>query len=288
MSESLRPTSEAIADIPPTEKSLEQDVVIPKFSCPHYKRKCDFYTPCCQKSYKCRFCHDTHEKTSHVLKRDAVTEIVCSVCQTKQPVQKMCQNCHILFAKYYCFMCKLYDDDEKGQYHCSGCGICRLGGRDNYFHCSGCNMCLPVSLRGKHKCIENLSRANCPVCLEDIHTSREACQIPPCHHLIHKTCYSNLQKAGHYFCPVCSKSLVDLGPMWVAMDGQIAANPMHGYYKDMYVSILCRDCNQSCVAMYHVLGMRCIHCGGYNTIRDEGPFLRKEDNQYKEASPPPL
>ena len=31
--------------------------------------------------------------------------------------------------------CRFYDDDvRKGQFHCDKCGICRVGGRDNFFH----------------------------------------------------------------------------------------------------------------------------------------------------------
>lgn len=35
------------------------------------------------------------------------------------------------------------------------------------------------------QCIEKSSHSNCPVCLEDLHTSRIAAHIPPCGHLIH-------------------------------------------------------------------------------------------------------
>lgn len=27
---------------------------------------------------------------------------------------------------------------EKEQYHCDACGICRIGGRENFFHCDRC------------------------------------------------------------------------------------------------------------------------------------------------------
>jgi hypothetical protein len=31
--------------------------------------------------------------------------------------------------------CRFFDDDvRKGQFHCAKCGICRVGGRDNFFH----------------------------------------------------------------------------------------------------------------------------------------------------------
>ena len=57
---------------------------------------------------------------------------------------------HLLF-QYFCYECKLFDDEDKAQFHCDGCGICRIGGRENFFHCVTCNMCLPTHLEGKHK-----------------------------------------------------------------------------------------------------------------------------------------
>ena len=81
------------------------------------------------------------------------------------------------------------------------------------------------------QCVERMSHANCPVCQEDLHTSREPCQIPPCHHLLHKSCFDGLLNNGHFYCPTCSKSLVDLSPMWKVMKKQIQKNPMQGRYQ---------------------------------------------------------
>ena len=39
----------------------------------------------------------------------------------------------------------------------------QVGGRSNYFHCHRCDMCLPNHLQGAHKCVEKVSRSNCPV-----------------------------------------------------------------------------------------------------------------------------
>ncbi|KAJ8678273.1 hypothetical protein QAD02_014060, partial [Eretmocerus hayati] len=106
-------------------------------------------TPCCDKVYTCRFCHD--EQETHIVKRKEVTELICVLCDTRQPVQTTCQKCHVRFGKYTCLECNLFDDEDKNQYHCDGCGICRLGGRDRFFHCAKCNMCLPVELQNGHK-----------------------------------------------------------------------------------------------------------------------------------------
>ena len=99
-----------------------------------------FQTPCCESLYRCRFCHD--EEQDHTLRRDDVTEIECSQCGLRQPVQQSCQRCHTVFGavtltrpfsvniemlfQYFCYECKLFDDEDKQQFHCEGCGICRV------------------------------------------------------------------------------------------------------------------------------------------------------------------
>ncbi|KPJ10434.1 RING finger and CHY zinc finger domain-containing protein 1 [Papilio machaon] len=118
---------------------------------------------------------------------------------------------------YTCLICNLFDDEDKRQYHCEGCGICRVGGRDRFFHCERCNMCLPVQLqRDGHRCVENVSRSNCPVCLEDIHTSRIPCHIPDCGHLLHRPCFEQLLHSGHYACPTCQTSMIDMSNLLAA------------------------------------------------------------------------
>lgn len=69
---------------------------------------------------------------------------------------------------------------------CRECGICRVGGRDNFFHCPQCNCCYAVGLRGSHVCIENSMRQNCPVCWEYLFDSIKPINILPCGHTIHQ------------------------------------------------------------------------------------------------------
>ncbi|XP_058789718.1 RING finger and CHY zinc finger domain-containing protein 1 isoform X3 [Phymastichus coffea] len=248
------------------DKSSE--VVEDKYGCEHYKRKSKFVTPCCNKVYTCRFCHD--EQEAHTVKRKEVTELICVICETRQPVQATCQKCHVRFGKYTCLECNLFDDEDKNQYHCDGCGICRLGGRDNFFHCAKCNMCLPIQLQKGHKCVENVSHANCPVCLEDIHTSRIPCHIPDCGHLLHRTCFEDLLHSGHYACPTCQVSLLDMTDLWSFLDSEVSLTPMPPEYKDYKAEILCKDCHEETTVKFHVVGLKCTRCGSYNTCRIKG------------------
>ncbi|XP_034047283.1 RING finger and CHY zinc finger domain-containing protein 1-like [Thalassophryne amazonica] len=143
----------------------------------------EYGAPCCGKLYVCRLCHDAED--NHQMDRFKVQEVQCSKCHTVQQTQQTCQHCHVQFGEYYCDICHLFDKNKK-QYHCQSCGICRIGPREKYFHCEKCNLCLAKDLRGNHKCVENVSRQNCPVCMEDVHTSRIRAQVLPCSHLLHK------------------------------------------------------------------------------------------------------
>lgn len=84
----------------------------------------------------------------HTLDRHSVTEVLCVVCDTRQPVSKACTSCKVAFGAYSCLECNLFDDDTtKQQYHCALCGICRVGGVDNFFHCATCGCCFSKNLQ---------------------------------------------------------------------------------------------------------------------------------------------
>ena len=75
----------------------------------------------------CRFCHD-ETVSGHTIDRRQVVEVVCARCDTRQPVGPRCGQvtCDTVFGEAYnCPQCKLFDDEDKGQFHCDGCGICR-------------------------------------------------------------------------------------------------------------------------------------------------------------------
>eukprot|EP00794_Sanderia_malayensis_P020110 gene20110-22081_t len=122
-----------------------------------------------------------------------------------QSVTDHCKECGILFGIYSCKKCRLFDDADKGQFHCEGCGICRIGGKENFFHCSRCGICLATNIKDTHKCREESGKDNCPVCFESIHTSTESSIVPSCGHLIHSKCYRLIMEYGHRRCPYCNQ-----------------------------------------------------------------------------------
>ncbi|PWA52980.1 CHY-type/CTCHY-type/RING-type Zinc finger protein [Artemisia annua] len=117
------------------------------YGCKHYRRRCMIRAPCCNEVYDCRHCHNEAANMlkriydRHELVRSDVKQVICSVCDTEQPVGRTCTNCGVNMGEYFCDICIFYDDDlDKGLFHCDDCGICRVGGRENFFHCKKCGM----------------------------------------------------------------------------------------------------------------------------------------------------
>ncbi|KAK9288265.1 hypothetical protein L1049_016715 [Liquidambar formosana] len=190
------------------------------YGCKHYRRRCKIRAPCCNEMFDCRHCHN--EATSmlnspldwHELIRNDVKQVICSVCDTEQPVAHVCTNCGVNMGEYFCGVCKFYDDDTvKKQFHCDDCGICRVGGRENFFHCKKCGSCYSVGLRDNHLCVENSMRHHCPICYE-------------CGHTMHYECYDEMIKRDKYCCPICSKSVIDMSRTWKRIDEEIEATVM--------------------------------------------------------------
>lgn len=117
--------------------------------CKHYRRNVKLQCSTCAKWYTCRFCHDAVE--SHNLIRKETQNMLCMLCGCPQRAAESCANCKEPSARYFCGICKLWDDHpNKNIYHCNDCGICRRGqglGKD-FFHCkvSCCTFRAPRSL----------------------------------------------------------------------------------------------------------------------------------------------
>jgi len=284
------------------------------FGCSHYERRCKIVAPCCNEVFWCRHCHNVEKnekatcvKKAHELDRFSVTEIVCASCGERQPHGKSCRNihCSILFASYYCDVCKFWDNKgvKKEVFHCDKCGICRVGGRDNFFHCDTCGGC--YALKANHKCIENAMTTNCPICLEDIFQSVKTITPLPCGHMIHSACWKAMSSINWFSlsairCPICSKSFTQSSSAWWRMidDAKSTAPLPEELCKT--VSIGCNDCDFRGESEYHPFGLKCGKCGGYNTYSQEDSRTAPPSNTAVEdsshssssaaaaAAPPPL
>ena len=104
--------------------------------CEHYLRNVKLQCFACQRWYTCRLCHN--EAEDHILPRRETKNMLCMLCGYAQRAGEMCVKCGESAARYYCNICKLWNDDpNKSIYHCNDCGICRVGeglGKD-FFHC---------------------------------------------------------------------------------------------------------------------------------------------------------
>ncbi|EFN57272.1 hypothetical protein CHLNCDRAFT_21534, partial [Chlorella variabilis] len=248
-----------------------------QYGCSHYRRRVRFITPCCNEEWWCRHCHnkakDTDEEDwqkKHELDRKAIQELVCALCNTRQQVAANCAACGVDFGAYSCLVCRFFDDElGKQPYHCAQCGICRIGGRDNYFHCATCGSCYAMQLKGNHQCVERAMHQNCPICFEFLFESVDPTTVLRCGHTIHTQCVR--LEASHNAvcpsCPICKKSLGDYGAHWRDIDARIALLPVPPEYRGWRADILCNDCSQSSSVSFHLLGLKCPACGSYNTRR---------------------
>jgi hypothetical protein len=69
---------------------------------------------------------------------------------------------------------------------------------------------------------------------------------------------------GLVACPKCRKSMVRRKAEEDFLQAQIDASPMPPAYRRK-CKIACNDCNERTVTNLHWLGVRCRHCGSFNT-----------------------
>eukprot|EP00249_Psilotum_nudum_P024396 c29174_g1_i3 orf=1038-5078(-) len=236
------------------------------YGCEHYKRNCKVQAACCGLLFTCRFCHD--KVSDHSMDRQATKEMMCMKCLEVQPVGKFCAtpSCNrFSMARYYCNICKLFDDDIRDIYHCPSCNLCRVGkglGVD-YFHCMTCNACMSMSLK-VHKCREKGLESNCPICHDFLFTSKAPVKALSCGHFMHSACFQ-AYTCCHYTCPICSKSLGDMAVYFGMLDALLASEQLPEEYRDRWQDVLCHDCQQKGRAPFHWLYHKCRICGSYNT-----------------------
>lgn len=243
-----------------------EDVPPLVYGCEHYLRRCKIVSPCCNNVYPCRLCHDeieydmqSNDKLKHKINRFDIKEVICTNCNKQQSVKQYCEDCQTCFGLYYCDICHLFDDIDKGQYHCHGCGFCRIN-KENFIHCNKCDMCVN---KNEHKCI-SLKESLCPICMTDMFTSTSPITQMLCGHYIHTKCYYELLESS-YKCPVCSKSIVNTDHINKLIESEVQSMEMPQEYKDWKVKILCNDCHEESNVGFHIIGLKCEHCNGYNT-----------------------
>ncbi|CAH9082719.1 unnamed protein product [Cuscuta europaea] len=253
--------SEDLAECSPSFRDRDKRVL----GCEHYKRNCKLRAACCGKLVTCRFCHD--EVSDHSMERKATVEMMCMRCLKVQPIGPVCMtpSCNgFSMAKYYCSICKFFDD-ERSVYHCPSCNLCRVGkglGID-FYHCMKCNCCMGINLV-EHKCLEKALETNCPICCEFLFTSSATVRPLPCGHYMHSACFQ-AYASSNYICPICSKSMGNMAIYFGMIDALLANEVLPEEYRNRQQDILCNDCEKKGVASFHWLYHKCAQCGSYNT-----------------------
>lgn len=235
--------------------------IVTAADCKHYSRGCDMKCPTCHTFYPCRLCHDENE--DHKLDRFKVDTVRCRLCQRTQAPSQHCIYCRSIFGFYYCNTCHLWDNSGKDIFHCDKCGICRLGKREDWIHCDKCNHCYSKGFT--HKCINDNTKNNCPVCNEYLFDSQKPVSILKCGHAIHSACLEKLLKHD-YRCPLCKKTVVDkIKEQWKVYDMLSEFEPIPPDFKDKRLVILCNDCEKKSDIKFSFEFLKCAECGGYNT-----------------------
>ncbi len=237
--------------------------------CEHYLRGCVLLYPCCNEYFQCRFCHDDIKNAynipddqMHCADRKQVIMMRCKYCKSVQGIDDKCIQCAKTMGSYFCKICKLLDLQDKGQFHCDKCGLCRQGGVYNFKHCDQCGICFK---NGNHDCkIRIDSQDQCPVCCVQLFDSVIQCTKMRCGHWIHIECFEKYIE-HNIKCPICSKSIIVSESYNQYVKDQIAQNPMPEEYAGRLVEILCNDCNNQFTITMHFIGHQCPKCLCFNT-----------------------
>ncbi|KAJ9558866.1 hypothetical protein OSB04_013480 [Centaurea solstitialis] len=226
--------------------------------CIHYRRGCKLKAPCCDEVYDCRHCHNEIKNAieidpirRHDLPRHEVKKVICSLCDTEQDVQQNCINCGVCMGKYFCQICKFYDNDVSLKITFPRC-------------------CYSKEIKDTHVCVERAMHHDCPVCSEFLFDTLKDLTMLPCGHTMHLDCLKEMERHHRYSCPICSKSICDLSEAWKNLDYEVEVTPMPEIYKNKMVWILCNDCQKISKVQFHIVGQKCTQCNSYNTRQIRG------------------
>mmetsp|Transcript_506 Transcript_506/g.1024 ORF Transcript_506/g.1024 Transcript_506/m.1024 type:complete len:584 (-) Transcript_506:84-1835(-) len=230
--------------------------------------------------------YDDDEENHHLIDRFQIREVICRKCFARQSSKSnKCKECGIQFGEYYCSICNLWMAESELPYHCAECGFCRVGGRENFKHCRDCGMCIDRLLFDDHNCKAGKYNSNCPVCQEDLFSSRQASHEMPCGHAIHWHCFKELTSFDTR-CPVCKKTAEtpeNMASTWSALAMGIALQPVPPDLARV-VNIVCNDCEErDYERRWHFLGVRCMHCLSFNTTAEQIVLQGPEAATYLDA-----
>eukprot|EP01083_Nonionella_stella_P207311 753252_1 len=176
-----------------TKQSINGRIL--SFGCKHFRRNCSYLCSCCNKWYFCSYCHDEIESTiidGHHLQRGNIIAIKCCNCGKEQKPNISCIKCNILMGYYYCEICRFWDNDTNHL----------------LFHCDKCGVCLNKQFFKIHKCVEQSTKCDCPICGDYMHCSNQPVTFwTKCGHAIHCQCMEEYL-VYDTLCPICREPWV--------------------------------------------------------------------------------
>lgn len=81
---------------------------------------------------------------------------------------------------------------------------------------------------------------------------------------MHLTCFDQYTQ-HRYVCPLCSKALTDLRPVFDEIEREVAAQPVPKEFEGRRLEVVCNDCDRRSVTPFHFMHYKCQLCAGYNT-----------------------
>ena len=61
--------------------------------------------------------------------------------------------------------------------------------------------------------------------------------------------------------------MIDCSTRDAQIDEEIAETELPDFLQNLRVNIKCHDCELGCETDFHIAGLKCHHCGGYNTTK---------------------
>lgn len=148
----------------------------------------------------------------------------------------------------------------------------------DFRHCMRCNACVALN-DTDHRCIPQKLQGSCPICHESLFQSTEPLRGLKCGHVMHLSCFTEYCRGQRYTCPLCMKSVEDMSEYFGLLDAAVRMQPMPYAFLSTKCNIYCQDCERNGQCQYHFVGLKCQHCGSYNT-RELGRVQSSSPNTF--------
>eukprot|EP01147_Barroeca_monosierra_P006582 gene6582-7526_t len=228
--------------------------------CVHYARHCLLLSPCCNRYYSCRRCHDEDEDENensiceHQLERRAVKRL-----RWGNHVYDVANALETTFVQFAAFSMMIRQNSSITVMIVVFVALAVVITSDIV-------LVVVLAIPAKDSRITTALSMR-----QHLHSSTRKLFVPPCNHILHDDCY-RLLLSTTVKCPLCSQSYFDISTKYHSLEKRIQNTPMPPQYINTFVHIRCRDCAQKSYTRFHSLGHKCQFCQSYNTAQLNQPF----------------